>query len=196
MGYIYYLMGKSASGKDSVYKRLLDETNLKSIVIYTTRPIRSGERDGIDYHFATQEEHDEIDASGKIIEERVYDSALGPWIYFTVDDGKIDLNKEDYLGIGTLESYLKIREYYGKEKVKPVYIEVEDGERLSRALKRERSEAEPKYKEMCRRFLADSEDFSEKKIKLAGIERRFENTDFEDCFQEIKGYIADGYKGK
>ena len=60
--------------------------------------------------------------------------------HITADDGQVDLENSDYLGIGTLESYVKMREYYGKENVCPVYIEVEDGERLARALKRERKD--------------------------------------------------------
>lgn len=56
--------------------------------------------------------------------------------------------------IGTLESYYGMREYFGEEQLIPIYIEVEDGLRLERALCRERQQKEPKYAEMCRRFLA------------------------------------------
>ena len=53
MGKIYYLMGKSASGKDHIYENLIQETalDLKPFVLYTTRPIRSGEQDGREYFF-------------------------------------------------------------------------------------------------------------------------------------------------
>ena len=71
----------------------------------------------------------------------------------------------------------------------PVYVEVEDGERLSRALARERQQAEPKYAELCRRFLADTEDFSEKHLKEAGITEKFENQDLETCLAQIKLFI-------
>ena len=111
------------------------------------------------------------------------------WNYFTADDGQVDLENADYMGIGTLESYVKMREYYGKENVCPVYIEVEDGERLARALKRERGQEIPRYEEMCRRFLADQEDFSEEKIAAAGITRKFQNVDLEECVEEIAEYI-------
>ncbi len=185
-------MGKSASGKDSIYKKLIEDGLLEKIIIYTTRPIRSGEEDGKDYHFADEKTYRDILASGRIIEERLYDTAEGPWRYFTVDDGSFDSEK-NYLGIGTLESYLKLRKYYGSDRVKPIYIEVEDGERLSRALKRERSQDRPKYREMCRRFLADSEDFSEQNLKDAGITKRFENKIFSDCLRKIKDHIANGY---
>ena len=48
--------------------------------------------------------------------------------------------------IGTLESYEKLKTYFGNEKVVPLYIEVEDGERLTRALAREKTQKEPKYR--------------------------------------------------
>ena len=77
------------------------------------------------------------------------------------------LEKENYLGIGTLESYEGMKQYYGEENICPLYIEVEDGERLKRAIRREEQQTVPKYEEMCRRFLADAEDFSEVKLAQA-----------------------------
>ena len=71
----------------------------------------------------------------------------------------------------------------------PILVEVDDGERLARALNRERSQSEPKYEEMCRRFLADEEDFSEEKVQRAGISRRFRNEDLTICTAEIAKYI-------
>ncbi len=62
-----------------------------------------------------------------------------------------------------------MRNYYGESNVIPVYIEVEDGERLIRAIKGEKQQETPKYEELCRRFLADQEDFSEEKIREAEI---------------------------
>ena len=107
----------------------------------------------------------------------------------TADDGQVDLSEGNYLGIGTLESYQKLKQYYGEEHVIPVYIEVEDGERLQRALLREREQEKPKYEEMCRRFLADQEDFSEENIREAGIKLRFANENLELCVENIIKYI-------
>ena len=70
-----------------------------------------------------------------------------------------------------------------------MYIQVEDGERLSRALKREKEQENPKYEEMCRRFIADQSDFSEENIQSAGIEKRFQNKDLDICVKEIVNYI-------
>ena len=191
MGKIYCLLGKSSSGKDTLFKMLLEESglSLKTIVPYTTRPIRVGEQEGVEYHFVTEETHKKLEAEGKIIELRAYDTICGVWKYFTVDDGQIDLATDNYLVIGTLESYVKMRDYFGAEKLVPLYVEVEDGERLLRALTRERAQKEPNYAELCRRFLADSVDFSAERLKAAGICRWFENTEKNTTCKELVSYI-------
>lgn len=186
-------MGKSASGKDNIYRRLLEEEslNLHELVLYTTRPKRQEEVDGREYFFVNDQKFQELQAQGKIIESRSYHTIYGIWTYFTADEGQIQLEQYNYIGIGTLESYEKMLEYFGTEVMRPIYVEVEDGERLTRALKREQREAKPKYDEMCRRFLADCEDFSEEKIAHAGITHRFENVDFENCVKKIQKYVKD-----
>ncbi len=197
MGKIFCIMGKSATGKDTIYKRLLEDEslNLRKIVTYTTRPIREGEKEGEEYFFIGEEEVKRLSDEGKIVELRAYNTVHGIWKYMTVEDENIDLTKNDYLVIGTPESYRKCVEHFGKEKMVPLLIEVDDGTRLERALRRERAQEHPKYEEMCRRFLADAEDFSEEKIKEAGIEARFINDNLEDCYQriryEIRALLAD-----
>lgn len=188
MGKIFYVMGKSASGKDTIYKRLLEHfPELSTVTLYTTRPIRDGEKDGVEYHFTTAGQFEEFCQAGKVIEARTYETVHGPWSYFTVDDGQIDLaGDQDYLMIGTLESYERMQEYFGKEYLVPIYIQVDDGVRLMRALEREMAQKEPKYKELCRRFLADDEDFKEENLARCGIERRYENTELEMCLEEIE----------
>lgn len=185
MSKIFYLMGKSASGKDTIYKKIRERMpELKTIVIYTTRPIREGETEGVEYHFVDEHKLQQFQKEDKVIELREYHTVHGIWKYFTVNDGQFDAD-ENYIAIGTLESYKGLRDYLGKEKLVPIYIEVEDGIRLERALARERAQKEPKYEELCRRFLADAEDFSEDKLEKMGITRRFFNTDVEKCVDEI-----------
>jgi len=190
LGKIVYLMGKSSTGKDTLFKRLVanNKFNYKMIVPYTTRPIREGETEGKSYHFLDEKGYLELKNSGKIIEERSYNTVHGIWRYFTADDGQIN-NDDNFITIGTLESYDKIRSYYGAEKVIPVLIELDDGVRLQRALDREKQQDEPKYEEMCRRFLADSADFSEEKVKNVDITTRFINNDLDECISEIETYI-------
>lgn len=191
MGKIFCLMGKSSSGKDTIYKKLLEfkDIRLHTIVPCTTRPIRDGETHGVEYYFYTEEELAGLEQAGKIIELRAYDTVHGVWKYFTADDHQIDLSQNDYLIIGTLVSFVKMQEYFGSDKLVPIYIYLDDGVRLQRALDRERSQAQPKYAEMCRRFLADEIDFSQEKLIAAGIKRQFLNQELSSTTEEIITYI-------
>lgn len=192
MGKLFYIMGKSSSGKDTIYEDMLlrPELRLRPFIMYTTRPIRAKETDGVQYHFVTEEKLRLMQAEGRVIELRSYDTVQGIWYYFTADGDDIDMEHHDYLALGTLESYAKVRDYYGTERVVPVYIEVSDEQRLARSIKREKKQAVPNYEEVCRRFLADQKDFSEENIKNAGITKRFANDDDRQiCMDEVAAYI-------
>lgn len=191
MGKIYCMMGKSSSGKDTLYKMLLEDRalSLKTIVPYTTRPMRAGETDGVEYYFCDEGRLAALEAAGKVIELRAYHTVYGVWKYFTVDDHQMKDANQDYLMIGTLESYRRLCDYFGKLRVIPIYIEVEDGVRLERALHRERSQKKPAYEEMCRRFLADAADFSEQKLNEAQITTRFLNDDLKETEENIRNYM-------
>lgn len=187
MGRIYYLLGKSATGKDTLYKEILKRRpKLRTVTMYTTRPIREGETDGVEYFFTDREELERQLASGKVIESRTYQTIAGPWTYYTVDDGQFDVaDDESCLMIGTLESYEKMCAYFEAGKMVPVYIEVPDGIRLLRAVKREENQKKLNYREVCRRYLADEKDFSEENLERLGITKRYQNTDMEICVEEI-----------
>lgn len=193
MGKIVYLMGKSSTGKDTIFKELLSGGTIQfeTIVPYTTRPIREGEKDGVEYFFTDEEGFQKWKSAGKIIEDREYHTFHGLWRYFTVDDGQFRTDESTYIMIGTIESYQKLKDYFGEDKMLPVMIELDDGIRLQRALDRERKPENQRYEEMCRRFLADTKDFSEEKIREAGITRRFYNDDLQRCLREILEYIAE-----
>lgn len=180
---IFYIMGKSASGKDSLYKRLMkSDLNLSRFVIYTTRPKRDGEEEGVEYNFVDKKYLD--DNKDKIIEERVYHTVFGDWYYATLEDGKISRDK-NYIVIGTLESYNHIKKYYGEDTVFPIYLEADDDIRRERAIHRENLQKVPKFDEMERRLKADEIDFSEEKLKEANITKRYNINDFDICFREV-----------
>ncbi len=191
MGRIICLMGKSAAGKDTIFKELMSDQklDLTRIVPYTTRPVREGEQDGVEYFFTEEAAFRQLQEDGKVIESRAYHTCHGLWRYFTVNDRQLQDERRNYIIIGTLEAYRKLQDYFGKERMLPIMVELEDGTRLQRALDRERGQECPKYEEMCRRFLADSEDFSEEKIAEAGINRRFQNDDLHRCLDEIRLYL-------
>lgn len=188
---LYVIMGKSSSGKDTIYRKLMEDNELKlnKIITYTTRPARAGEVEGNEYHFVDEAKMNEMDRNGKIIEKRAYDTVHGVWNYFTADDENVKIDRNNYMVIGTLDSYEQLRAYYGEKKIMPIYIEVEDGERLARALEREREQDEPKYSEMCRRYLADEKDFSEKRLEKLGIKSKYFNNDIQQCMSQIKEQI-------
>lgn len=191
---IIYIMGKSSAGKDTIYKILKEKIDVKPYVLYTTRPIRTGEKEGVDYNYLTDEEMKQYfqDENSKVIESRTYNTVYGPWTYATILDNQFS-SKKDLLMTGTLESYNALLKYFQNKKdieITPIYIEVDDGVRLERALKREREQSNPKYIELCRRFIADSQDFSEENINKSGIKKRFQNNKLDDCVNEIIDYIG------
>ena len=190
MGKIFCILGKSSTGKDTVYRELLKDRDLKlaEYVNYTTRPMRDGETEGKEYHFVDKRSYEDYRKDGRIIEERCYDTVMGKWYYFAVDDGNFD-TEEDILMIGTVDSFVSIRDYFGTDRVIPIFIDIDDRTRLMRAIAREDGREKPQYKEMCRRFVADSDDYSDERISIAGIKNRFINDDLGICVKEISNHI-------
>jgi guanylate kinase len=188
MGKIFCLIGKSSSGKDSIFNRLKEDKdlNLKPVISYTTRPKRNNETNGVEYYFINEEILDEYIMTGKVIEKREYDTINGKWVYCTIDNDQFNLEKENYIAIVTLEAYKSFQGYFGSDKVFPVYIVVDDGVRLGRALGRERKQEYPNYDELCRRFLADGIDFSSNELYNTGIKRHYNNNNLEECIENIK----------
>lgn len=184
MGKIFYILGRSASGKDHLYQALLADSSLglRRMVLYTTRPIRAGEINGETYHFIDLRRLEELRRSGKVIEERTYETVAGPWTYLTADEG-IDADAS-YAVIGTLESFQKICDYYGRNRVFPIFVSSTEEHLLERSLKREKQQEHPNYRELCRRFLADSEDYADEKIRAAGITEVFANDGEKEEFLE------------
>ena len=192
MGKIFCLMGKSSSGKDTIFGRIKDEFNkqLEPVTPYTTRPMRVGEVEGREYHFISTEQLKAFEVANKVIEQRVYQTINGPWHYATIDDGQINVMKHNYIMIVTLEAYVSLVAYFGQDYVEPIYVDVEDGIRLERALNRERQQNKPNYNELCRRFLADNEDFSIANLEKANITHFYVNDELERCITEISNAIS------
>ena len=188
MGKIFCLMGKSSSRKDKKKKKIRDdkELNLKPIVSYTTRPKRTNETNGVEYFFINEKELNKFEKEDKVIEKRVYHTVHGDWYYCTINDEQIDLESNNYLLITTLESYKSLKDYFGEDKVYPLYIHVEDGIRLQRALDREKNQENPNFDELCRRFLADNSDFSKENLSTLKINEFYTNKELEECINNIK----------
>lgn len=188
MGKIFCIMGKSSSGKDTIFKEIKKDRslNLKGIVSYTTRPKRNIETNGVEYFFICEDELKVYKQNDKVIECREYDTVNGKWYYCTVDDGQINLAEQSYLIITTLEAYKNLQKKFGNTNIIPIYVTLDDGVRLQRAVAREMGQSRPNYEEVCRRFLADSIDFSEDKLKSCNISRFYINYELKKCIESIK----------
>ncbi|MDD6102667.1 MAG: guanylate kinase [Clostridiales bacterium] len=191
MGKIFLVMGKSATGKDHIYREVLRKlgNSIKPVVGYTTRPMREGETHGVEYRFVTTDEMKAMTDRGIVIESRCYNTVMGPWHYFTCDDGQINPQKHNSILIVTPSAYEKLLAYFGGEYVRAVYIESPDADRILRSVKREQKQEYPNIKEVCRRYLADEEDFAEDYLNSLGITKRFINIDFDRCVEEVVEYI-------
>ena len=189
---LYCIIGKSCSGKDTIFSRLIGdpELSLKRLVTCTTRPKRPGEEEGVEYRFFSENAFREIESAGRLIEKRQYETRLGTWYYFTADD--TDVSAGRYLVIATVDSCASYIARWGKENVMPIYIEAADHTILMRYIRREEKREEPRYDEVCRRFLADKEDFSEERLSSIGVEARFSTEDSPDV---CAGRIAEFLKG-
>ena len=106
MSKIFFILGKSCSGKDTIFRRLKEnkELNLNTVVGYTTRPMRADETDGIEYFFVDEERLKELERAGKVIECRHYNTVHGVWSYLRADDRQVSLHAGNCLYGGRYES--------------------------------------------------------------------------------------------
>ena len=82
----------------------------------------------MEYHFTDEAGLARLQEEDRVIEIRAYDTVYGVWKYFTVWEEQMNLERESYCLIGTLEAWNAMCQYFGREKMIPVYIEVEDGD--------------------------------------------------------------------
>ena len=173
---IYYIMGKSCSGKTVFFNKLLADKglHLNPIVTYTTRPMRRNEKEGVEYHFITDDQANELLKSNKVIECRTYDTEYGVWSYMTVDDGQFKDDKK-YIGIGTIESYRSLVMRFGTSVMVPLCIEASPATLLARSVARLDDNDEKGYMEACRRYIKDAVDYSDANLNRCGIYTRYNN---------------------
>ena len=179
---IFCLVGKSASGKDTLYARILERhPELVPVIPYTTRPRRTGEVEGQTYCFVTEEQLRQYEAQGRVIEKREYHTVQGLWTYFTL---RFPLD-QDRLLITTLEGARVLMDAYGPQVVRVVCLHVDDRTRLLRCMDREERQERPDYTELCRRFLADQSDFAPDKLaQFPDLHRIDAASGVEECLEQ------------
>lgn len=143
------LFGKAGSGKDTILKEVVANGGFHEIVSCTTRPMREGERDGVDYHFITNEKFTDLVLDNRMLEATVFRD----WCYGT----SLDELKYDQINIGVWNPEgLELLIEHPSIDVLPIYIVADDKIRLLRQLMRETN---PDCAEIVRRYGTDEQDF-------------------------------------
>lgn len=148
---ILALFGKSGAGKDTIQKWLTLNCDMHGIISCTTRPPRDYEKDGVHYHFLSNEEFTQKIFDMSMLEATVFND----WCYGT----PIESLQKDKVNVGVFNIQgIECLLQDSRLKIVPVYIYSNDKVRLLRNLEREKN---PDCQEICRRFLADEKDFSD-----------------------------------
>lgn len=174
------LLGKSASGKDTVVNNLIHNYyGYEKIITWTTRPMRPGEKQDVTYHFTDDEDFKEKIEEGFFAEWKKYNSVFGTWYYGTaVQD--ITNNSNNKIIILTPSGYEDIKEYINDEEILSVYLDSS----LRTLYKRLKFRGD-NPKEIKRRLLHDIKDFKGIKNKVNVVIKN--NTrDLDDLTELIK----------
>lgn len=78
-------MGRSGTGKSTIAKEL-EKLGYERVITYTTRPPRPGEKDGIDYHFISEEKFQSMVDDNQFGETDSFETEQGVWRYGSVRD--------------------------------------------------------------------------------------------------------------
>ena len=143
---IICILGFTGSGKSGILDQIMEfanshndtKTKIGRLVYHTTRDIRSNEEDGKDYYF------DEFSTPQEILDE-YKDSLIEYREYFTLNDKRRvyyytvanDIDNSSYNILITTASplqYEKYLEYYGKENVFGIFLEVSTKTRIKRVI--------------------------------------------------------------
>lgn len=155
---LFTIMGKASTGKDTLTKMLHEKMELPIALSFTTRPMRNGETQGVEYDFITEKDFWDMHGCDLLAEYTSYDVAGGETWYYGLT--REELEKSDYvLVIVNPDGFNQIKEIYG-DKVCSILIDAPADVRIKRYLDRD-IVTETKAEECCRRFLADQKDFKD-----------------------------------
>lgn len=187
---IFALLGYSSVGKDTILKQVLkDMDDVKPIISTTTRPMRKGETEGIEYYFIDDTEF--FRRGTDFVEQRIYHTKVkengvekdATWRYGIE---RIELEKDDYL-IVIVDSvgYKELKNYVGNNKIVPIFISASQEELKARALARGDLEAE-----VDRRLKDDYERFMDFRVRTVYHEVKNTNGRLEEAIKEVENIIT------
>lgn len=166
------ILGKSASGKDSLVNKLSERTGLKKLISYTTRPRRVDEGDT--HVFATEADYERMQVEGQIAAF----TQIGEYKYWATIDQLYEASIYiiDYIGLK------KLRELnLPNIRLVSVFINVPDDEREYRALN-VRKDDKIKFRVRCR---AENEQFREM-LRDADFDYAVSNKDFAKAYSCLR----------
>ena len=153
---IFAIMGKASTGKDTLTKMLSETLELPIALSFTTRPMRAGEKQGVEYNFISDDDFWDLHGCDLLAEYTSYEVASGETWHYGLT--KEELEKADYvLVIVNPDGLKQLKEIYG-HKICSILIDAPADVRIKRYLDRD-TITETKAEECCRRFLADQKDF-------------------------------------
>lgn len=161
MNKIIVLTGKSASGKDTIMKRLIANLNFLPCVSHTTRPPRQGETEGVEYYFINNIAFENMILNGEFIETRKYNTVHGVW-WYGMSKQELDkqLERGNVIMILDIKGLKELLATEYKDRIISFYIDVDLKTRVQRSLDRE-DVTLPILEECVRRVKADEQDFVE-----------------------------------
>lgn len=180
---ILALFGKSGAGKDTIQKWLTTNYNMNGIISCTTRPPRDYEKNGIHYHFLSNEEFAQKVLNMSMLEATVFND----WCYGT----PIESLKENKINVGVFNIQgIECLLQDSRLEVLPVYIQCFDKIRLLRCLKRENI---VDCHEVCRRFLIDEKDFENIEFNYITYDNSYDNDEYFSILNlpKINNFIKD-----
>ena len=187
---IFALLGYSSVGKDTILKQVLkDMDDVKPIISTTTRPMRKGETEGVEYYFIDDTEF--FRRGTDFVEQRIYHTKVkengiekdATWRYGIE---RVELEKDDYL-IVIVDSvgYKELKNYVGNNKIVPIFISAPQEELKARALARGDLEAE-----VDRRLKDDYERFMDFRVRTVYHEVKNTNGRLEEAIKEVENIIT------
>ena len=187
---IFALLGYSSVGKDTILKQVLkDMDDVKPIISTTTRPMRKGETEGVEYYFIDDVEF--FRRGTDFVEQRIYHTKVkengveknATWRYGIE---RMELEKDDYL-IVIVDSvgYKELKNYVGNNKIVPIFISAPQEELKARALARGDLEAE-----VDRRLKDDYERFMDFRVRTVYHEVKNTNGRLEEAIKEVENIIT------
>lgn len=165
------LIGASASGKTVTALKLQTKYKLVKAITTTTRDIRDGERDGVDYFFVTKEEFEKRLSENKFVESTLYNGN-----YYGCGIDQVEDNKVVVLDPNGLHSFMALK----NKNVVSFLLVCDESTREERM--RSRGDKENKIHE---RLINDTNDFAIERIGKVDFKISTNNKTIDEVADEI-----------